>query len=88
MSGCEYALKYYLNESINDIPLRPDHYLLIDHIGTISFAKEEGNVQHFVPVKDVAYNYTDENGSPRFKAYIPFYMAEYPEDGVKVVTAE
>ena len=84
----DYALKYYLNESINDIPLRPDHYLLIDHIGTISFAKEEGNVQHFVPVKDVAYNYTDENGSPRFKAYIPFYMAEYPEDGVKVVTAE
>ena len=82
----DYALKYYFNEDITSDSIRPDHYLLIDHIKPIIFEEGESNVQHFPPVKQLTYYYTDENGQERFKGYFPFYMAEYPEDGVQVVT--
>ncbi|HIS21925.1 MAG TPA: hypothetical protein IAC09_00605 [Candidatus Cryptobacteroides intestinipullorum] len=83
----DYALKYYLNEDNVSDAHRLDHYLLINHIGSVMFEKGESNVQHFTPVRDVVYYY-EENGSDMYKGYFPFYMAEYPEDGVKVVTAE
>ena len=83
----DYALKYYLNEDKTSDPIRPDHYLLINHISSIVFEKGESNVQHFTPVKDVTCYY-DENGESFYRGYFPFYMAEYPEDGVKVVSEE
>ena len=81
----DYALKYYINRGVlNDIPY-PEHYLMIDHIGTLTFQKGSSNVYSFPRVRECHLTYVNEHGISLSDSYIPFYMAEYPKDGLSVI---
>ena len=73
----DYALKYYINKDLLNSPDRPEHWLLVDHIGSVTFAKGESNVQYLPQVKDLSYTYQDEYGQTIVENYIPFYMVDY-----------